>query len=76
MALLRTMYYGSPNVLRLSFLKLDGFRVGAAVLFCPNCDFQTTRESASVPICPVCDTSLHVTCVTPDLVERVQRQAA
>jgi hypothetical protein len=70
-----TDMYKTPNKLRLTHLKLDGFRPGAVVLFCPRCDFQYLFECAAHPICPKCDESLHVTRVTPDLIELVQSAA-
>jgi hypothetical protein len=59
--------YTEPNKLRLAALKLEGFRLGATVLFCPRCDFQYEYDGAGDRICWVCDLSLHAITVTPDL---------
>lgn len=68
--------YLTPDMQRLTYLKLDGFRPGAVVLFCPRCDFQYLFECAAVPCCPVCEKALNATRVTPDLIELVQAAAA
>jgi hypothetical protein len=73
MALLAAM--GTPNTTRLSHLKLDGFRWGGAVLFCPECDFQYDFECVSRGACPNCDKTLQVIEVTLDLVKRVMAAA-
>lgn len=66
----------TPNTERLAHLKLDGFRWGSAVRFCPNCDFQYNFECAAAYGCPNCENDfLHVVTVTPDLVARVRAAA-
>lgn len=69
MAVSTSMLISDP--IRLSRLKLSGFRSGAAVHFCPVCDFQCCDPR--IPhVCPVHDVMLQVTRVTPDLIERVR----
>ena len=63
--------YLIPHIQRLAYLKLDGYPPMSPLVFCPRCDFQFPPQSAGVPMCPRCDSPLHVTTVTPDLIEFV-----
>ena len=67
--------YLPANKFRLAHLRLDGFRPGTVVLFCPCCDFQRPFDGAAATVCPDHDVGLHSTIVTTDLMELVKAAA-
>lgn len=57
----------TPNRSRQARLKLDGFKDGEQIMFCPACDFQYFETVGAIPDCPECGAKLHLTRVTGEL---------
>ena len=57
----------TPDRARQARLKLDGFKDGEQIMFCPACDFQHMQPVGAVPECPECGARLHLTRVTDEL---------
>lgn len=56
-----------PNKKRLSKLDLNNFEIDDNILFCPKCSFQAEKDVAMKPVCPNCQSSLHISKVDLDL---------
>lgn len=61
------MYY-EPNPEVLRRLDIQDCVVGDSIIFCPGCFWQK-KNSACKPICPECETSLHITIVDEELIK-------
>ena len=56
-----------PDLPRLRYLELSGYKPGEQVLFCPTCPWQLHSPAAMKPECPVCGSALHLIRVDEEL---------